>query len=262
MVQVDKKILKIFTLIMLSFFLSACSLKKVTINEDRYKKRSLYGISKDAILEAAKKAFVFTANDQFRIDSYRNSLYVRRTKVEHSFWGANSFDDIWNLSVIEKNNTSYLSLDIKRVHQFDEKNFETFDEDLYNLFWVRLDYFLGLNKTWHECEFYYVFYDALCDGVDFNVKNPPNVKDVVKDIKIKDKKQTLSVLESSSDILKDDIILNIEETNTDILKQEDKGSLDNIDDLEDSKLDKVIDELDKKVTQSIEETLNEIKKEE
>lgn len=260
MLLVNKKISKYFLICIVLVFTACTSNKNITI-EKNTSKREYKDISKDAIFEAAKKAFVFSGNAVFFIDSYRNNLYVTRTKMNHYPFYAVTFEDRWNLVVDEENNTSYAKLDVKRVHDYDEKDVRFFDKDLHNLLWSRIDYFLGLNDEWLSCDFnhkFRTFDGALCDNVDLKVIREPNKHDVIKNILISQRKDGQTIIKNDDDVLSEDIVLTIDENKPDILKKEDKIEDTLEEDATLDKLDEEILKLDQQVSDNIDETLDKI----
>ena len=248
--------------IIFTLFFSGCSFSSTPIKEeDRITKREYKNISKDAIFYAAKKAFVFSGNGVFFLDSYRNSLYVTRTKMIHYPAYATTFEDRWNISIEERNNTSYAKLSAKRVHNFDEKDITYLSKKVQNLLWARIDYFLGMEKKWYSCDFlhsYTTSEEALCDNVDLKVLREPNQNDVIKDIYISNRKVSSDIVDIKSDILSEDIVLSIDEDKTDILEKEDKIEETDTSEEKLDELDKEIEQLDKKVSDNIDETLEKI----
>lgn len=248
--------------ILFSLLLSGCSFSSQPLKEeDRKTKREYKNISKDAIFYAAKKAFVFSGNGVFFLDSYRNSLYVTRTKVVHYPTYATTFEDRWNISVEERDNISHAKLSAKRVHNFDEKDITYLSKKTQNLLWARIEYFLGLEKKWYSCDFLHSFTtteEALCDNVDLKVLREPNQNDVIKDIYISDRKASSDIVDIKSDVLSEDIVLSIDEDKTDILEKEDKIEETDTSEEKLDELDIEIEKLDKKVSDNIDETLEKI----
>jgi len=249
----------IYFIVLFSLLISGCATKN--INKDKDFVQKVYkGISKDAILEATKKAFIFSGNAVFFIDSYRNNVYVTRTKMVHYPLYAKTFEDRWNLSVEEKDNISYVKLSAKRVHDHDEKDITYFHHDTHKLLLSRMEYFLGLNNQWLSCAFYHKytsFDEALCDAVDLKTLREPNKYDIINNIYIEDRKKDVSINSKKNDILGEDIVLTLDDEKVDILDKEIIDEEESSDKKLDE-LDKEILELDKKVTDNINETLENI----
>ncbi|XOB63592.1 hypothetical protein ACMC56_07195 [Campylobacterota bacterium DY0563] len=214
-------------------------------------------ISKDAIFEAAKKVFILLGEDQFRIDSYRNNLEVQKTKLNHFPFYAYTTNDIWNVSIEEKDDKSIVKINIKRVKDFDEEDSEYLSKDSHNLLLERIDYLLGLNDSWNSC--FLSINDVLCDKIDLSIVNSPTQDDLIKNIFISQREASKSLSEIEDDILADDVVFTLEDSNDDILeKQNDtlEDTQENID--TENELDKRIQELDDIVNDNIDKTLDRI----
>ncbi len=237
-------------------------IKERNIKEESFTTRTYTNISKDAIFEAAKKVFILAGKEQFRIDSYRDILIVSKTKMNHFPFIAFTIDDFWELTINEKNNTSYAKLELYRIYDHKEENVEYITKDSHELLWGRIEYILGLSDSWTSCSNYIDFNDVLCDSIDMYNRKDAKKEDVLKDILIVDRKSSKSLNEIDEDILRNDIELSIDGIEEDILSKED-----NIDSnievneaekaLADS-FDKEIEELDRKVNKNIDETLDKI----
>ena len=88
-------------------FFTGCSItnrnvdNKIIEEEKNFTSKEYKDISKDAILEAAKKIFIYTGNKQFRIDSYRSQVIASKTKMSHFPLYVVTFEDKWNLMIEE-----------------------------------------------------------------------------------------------------------------------------------------------------------------
>ncbi|XPV70006.1 MAG: hypothetical protein ACNI25_05370 [Halarcobacter sp.] len=253
------KILYLFILI----FFSGCSISnnnlKVPEKEKYTTVREYKDISKDAIFEAAKKVFIISGGSEFRIDSYRDNLQVSKTKLTHYPFYAYTTDDIWNISIDEKENVSTVKVSLKRVKDFDKQNASYLSKDLHELLLDRVDFLLGLKDSWPWCIGYFTFDDALCDVIDLHLYTRPTKEDKVKDILISQRKPSQSIPDIDKDILNDDIVLSLEDGDTDILngnvadKKEEKSKEPTA---EDDALDKRILELNDKVNSNVKEMLD------
>lgn len=104
--------------------------------------------------------------------------------------------------------------------------------------------------------------DALCDGIDLNTINSPTKDDLVTDILISQRKASKSLSEIEDDILADDIVFTLEDSNNDILEKQNGNLEDTQESLEaEDALDKKIQELDDIVNTNIDKTLDRIKTE-
>lgn len=257
-----------FSIFVAFIFISCSSIPKnidIEAKKEKYTTTKKYmNISKDAILEAAKKVFVLASKDEFRIYSYRNSLEVSKIKVNYYPFFAITSEDKWELTINEKDNFSEVKLNIFKVTDYEEEDPLFLSDKLHELLWSRIDYLLGLNDNWTSCfvyKFKFNFDDALCDIVDLdNVRSPEN-KDIIKNILISDRVSSKSILDINSDLLSEDIEFSIEDKKIDILQKEDiiDSKIKTKDENSDS-LDKEIEELDKMININIDKNLDAIEK--
>lgn len=250
-----------YLLLIITIVFSGCSVKYTIGDFKGETSRDYSKISKDAIFEATKKIFIYEAQKDFRIDSYRNHLTVSRTNISFPPLDSNSYDDIFNLSIVEKDNISKAKLSIKRVIDFDEESPQVLPKSIHTLLWARIDYMLGLTNTWPMCNNFYVPFryrsDALCDYKDFIGSITPSKEDQIKETSIEKRDSSKDLFTLEDDVLKDDITLTVDETKSDILNKEDNIDEESSDEI-DSSLDKEIEKLDRKVSENIEETLKDI----
>ncbi len=226
---------------------------------ENFTKKEYKNISKDAIFEASKKLFLLADKNQFRIDSYRDHLTVSKTKMSHFFFYPVTHEDRWNLTIDEKDNTSFARLELIRITDFDEEKIEYLSKYNHELFWSRLDYLLGLNDEWLICDSVKNVRGTLCDSIDMYTKTSPTKEDIVKNILIKDRKKTKNLNEINDDILNDDIEFALDEVKSDLLNKENSDDSQTSDEKTlDEELDKEIEELDRKVNLNIDRTLDKI----
>lgn len=99
----------------------------------------------------------------------------------------------------------------------------------------------------------------MCDVIDLHLYTRPTKEDKVKDILISQRKPSQSIPDIDKDILNDDIVLSLEDGDTDILngnvadKKEEKSKEPTA---EDDALDKRILELNDKVNSNVKEMLD------
>lgn len=263
MVLVNKiRVLQVVFIFLVITFFSACAVSSKNINKDKeYTKKIYKNVNKDAILEASKKIFMYSGNRSFIIDSYRDSIYVIKPRLVVRFFQAYTIEDKWSVSVEEKDKTTIVKLNIKRIEDYDEKNPIYFKKPLYEFFWKRLDFMLGLNKNWPECNDNTFADYALCDPEIWD-KVTPNKYDVLKNITFDDKIKVRNIEEYGEDILSKDIELSVDEDKTDdILLNDNQADLN--EDTKDKEnldvIDKEIDKLNKEVNENIDQTLDQIK---
>lgn len=221
---------------------------------DKYSTKRVYkDISKDAIFEATKKIFILTGDSEFRMDSYRDSLIVSKTKLSHYPFYTNVSEDKWQISIEEKNNSSYVKVLSKRVNNFDDENSVYLSKSLHKLLFDRIDYYLGLKDSWSTCLVDFSLDDALCDIIDLKFYSTPSKEDIIKDIYISQRKPSQRLIDTK-DILSEDISFSVDEQNEDILSQEDDIDTGT----ETREFDAEILELDKKVNSNLDKTLDKI----
>ncbi len=252
-----------FYLVIFILFSSGCFGSQIKVQSGLEEKEKLgnvtlkdySNISKDAIFEAAKKVFILAGKKDFRIDSYRNRLEVSKTTMHYLPFLPSSSEDYWILSIDEKNNISKAKLKIYRVTDFDDDNKKYLSKKSHDIFWNRLEYLLGITKDWKSCKEIWDFDDGLCDSFDLTDFKEAKKDDIVKNILIKDRKSSKSLNKISEDILDYDIELSIDDSKDDILETKDTTN----ELKEDEAIDKEIQELDKKVNDNIDITLQQIK---
>lgn len=253
---------KYIFLIIIVFFVG-CASSNINIEEENKNLtiKEYKDISKNSIFEAAKKVFIFAGKKEFRIDSYRNKLIVTKTKMVHFPFFASTFEDKWDLTVLEENNSSKVTLEVTRITNYEEDKKEYLDEELRELLFSRIEYLLGLTDTWNSCKEHYAYLNlenALCDTTDLSKFYVPTQKDILTNILITDNVNSKSIIEIDDDILNDDIELSIEDSKSDILEKEDKIDIETDADIVDESFDKEIEALDKKINDNIEKTLDKI----
>ena len=259
MPQADRgiKMYKYLLVFLMIFFTGCFSTQNISVEnieklDDKNSTKIVYkDISKDAIFEAAKKAFILMGGTQFRIDSYRDSLIVSKTKLSHYPFYAHVSEEKWEISIEEKEQSSYVKVLAKRVNNYDEKDIDYLSENLHRLLFDRIDFLLGLKEDWSLCFGSMSFDDALCDMIDLKFYTNATKDDIIKNIYISQRKPSKNLVDSN-DILQEDIVFTLDEQTEDILSQEDDIDTSS----ETREFDSEILELDKKVNSSINKTLN------
>lgn len=268
MVRVDKKffINILFFLVMIIFTGCSTAFHQQDIEEKYTSTREYKDISKDAIFEAAKRVLLISAygEERFLLDSYRNHLVATKSRLSYSLFTATLYEDDWNFGIKEINGVSKARLTIRRVHDLEEKDAIFLDKITHDIFWNRIDYLLELKDEWYSCNHNFI-YDKerlrACSVLGFADNLKPNQYDIIRNKLISQRVPTKSIPSIAHDILKDDIVLTIDDSDTDILEKED--DIKNVT-VEESAgldaLDKEIEKLDKLVTDNIDETLKKIEK--
>ncbi len=174
-------------------FYSGCIQTDVSFETQEVKvsKKIYKDISKDAILEATKKIFLIANNNygnkEFVIDSYRNKVEVSRVLFESNIFLVDLFLDKWIIEVYQLENETRVNLSLVRTDATNQiKNIKV-DDNIYELFWSRLDFILGLNDEWIECSTYLYTINKAIDTTlcnNFSVSDKPKEDDKIKDIYI------------------------------------------------------------------------------
>jgi hypothetical protein len=173
MQQVDKKnYMSIFITSLISLFvLIGCSSKNEYSSSIKYFDQN---ITKDKLLHAAKRVFHLSDENAFIIDSYRNDLNVTKTKASYRLYKMAIRNDHFNFNVDNNSTTKTLkaTLSLYRTYGIDNEDIYYLDKDnnVYDLFWSRIDYLLGKNDDWDSCSFYNID-GFLCDMIDIDDKS-------------------------------------------------------------------------------------------
>lgn len=259
-VNKDLKIMIKYILVIALILFTGCSSKNDLINakqEDYTSTMNYDMISKDAVLEAAKKAFIFT-NKDFVIDSYRNSLSVRKTNVNHFPLTPILVEDTWFFEVNEVDNKSLASVYVKRIKNLDSKEGIYLSKSEHEIFWKRVGFFLSLEANWESCMGYIsnIFdLNGFCDNEGKKYFNTPNKEDRIADIFIFQRINSKDIVEINDDILENDNF-SIKTKSNDILEKEDKInssiSKQNKEDIEDIKeIDSILDKIKKDTDENL-----------
>jgi hypothetical protein len=172
MQQVGKKNYKFIVVISFIslYFLIGCSYK------NEYPKSIKYfdnNITKDQVLHAVKRVFDLSDKDAFIIDSYRNDLNVTKTKAAYKFYTMDIQNDHFDFQVDKNNSTKLMKATVSIYRTYGVENANPYyvneNNEVYNLFWDRVDYLLGKKENWNSCSFYSID-DFLCDSVDLEDK--------------------------------------------------------------------------------------------
>ncbi|QKJ22905.1 hypothetical protein [Poseidonibacter lekithochrous] len=275
MVRVDRKffINILFFLVMIIFTGCSTSLYEQSSEKEYTSTREYKDISKDAIFEAAKRVFLISAygEGKFLLDSYRNNLFVTKSRVSYNLFSSALYEDNWDLNIKEIDNVSKVRLTLKRTTNLNEKESVFLDKKTHNIFWDRVDYLLGYKDEWNSCNKTFVYQKAdfiyqklhfrACQEVGFTDNLKPNQYDIIRNKLISQRIPAKSIPSIADDILKDDIVLTVDDADTDILEKEDDIKNVTVEETAGlDALDKEIEKLDKLVTDNIDETLKKIEK--
>lgn len=222
----------IIILIMLVF--TACS-QKQDINVSKeiiVSKKNYPNISKNAIFDAAKILFTISneenGNKDFVIDAYRDNLKVSKIIFEYKIVKADVILDKWKLELYETEKETRAILIMMRKDGLKEDKILSVDKNIIKLFWDRLDYLLGLNKDWKDCNEYFGYkpLDIFNKDVieynfcrDYFITSVPLEKHIQKNILISEQ----NINKNTIDTVKADIYettgLSLEKSDEDIFNQ-------------------------------------------
>lgn len=229
---------KYFFLIVLIIFTGCSQNEQPYVSKRVYKK-----ISKNAVLDAAKKLFILADEKQYLTDSYRNKIESKKVRVDNKILYIDLVEDKWILEVVQEKKMTRAHLSLKRRNSIDDKERYNKNKELHRMFWSRIDYLLGINDKWYTCEEYLLknIYDGiLCDPTFITNKNATK-SDVIKNIEISEKANEIFTLDKvDAEIYR--------ATDLSIIKKEDDILKDNTDSLEESK-DKIEDRSDEELMQ-------------
>lgn len=175
-----------FRYILSSFFIvflfSGCVYTQENVD---YSAREYKGISKDAILNAAKRVIKLSDED-FTISSKRNSISAIRAIPKNK-----GFTVDININELEFNTTTQdditvAKLLIKQKDDIFSENQKILRGSVHTLFWERVEYILGLKKSWYSCSQYRVLmnFDGFFCDIKYNSNIYPTKDNIIKDTTI------------------------------------------------------------------------------
>ena len=150
-----------------------------------YSQRTYTDVSKDAILNAAKRV-IKLSDEEFTISSARNSLEVIRAIPKNKGFTVDININKLELQaeVIDKNVTLKLKLIQKDDILSDSER--VLMGEAHTLFWDRVDYILGLKKSWYSCTEYRALlnFDGFFCDIKYNTNRYPTKENIIQDISI------------------------------------------------------------------------------
>ena len=175
-----------FRYILSSFFIvflfSGCVYTQENVD---YSAREYKGISKDAILNAAKRV-IKLSDEEFTISSKRNSISAIRAIPKNK-----GFTVDININELEFNTTTQDDITIAKllIKQKDDifsENQKILRGSVHTLFWERIEYILGLKESWYSCSQYRVFmnFDGFFCDFKYNSNIYPTKDNIIKDTTI------------------------------------------------------------------------------
>jgi hypothetical protein len=182
MLQVNK--IHFLTKYFLIFFILFSSISFANKNET-YSKKEFININKDAILNAAK-IVILLADKNYIIESSRDSIIATKSIAKYVGFDINLHINKIYLKVVQDGDVTKAILKITIQDDFLKDKLTYGKKDLYNLFWARVNYILGLKENWYSCLRYKA--NLNFDGVLCNILYNDNIsatkKDILKNITI------------------------------------------------------------------------------
>ena len=206
-----------------------------------------YNISKDAVMEAAKKTFIFT-NKKFVLNSYRNLLTARKTDVSNYFFTTLIKEDIWFLNVEEVDNKTIAKVYTQRIYN-ENDNIQYLSKNSHKIFWKRINYFLSIETNWEHC---FLYINSLCDIKGQKYFNKPSNDDKIKNILISQRHKSKGIIDINDDILLNESfsitehkkdILNVKDTLVENSNQEQRKP--------DANIEKILNQIKKETNSSL-----------
>jgi len=172
----------IFSSFFIIFLFSGCTYTQENFD---YSAREYKGISKDAILNAAKRVIKLSDED-FTISSKRNSISAIRAIPKNK-----GFTVDININELEFNTTTQdditvAKLLIKQKDDIFSENQRILKGSGHTLFWEGVEYVLGLKKNYYSCSQYRVLmnFDGFFCDLKYNSNIYPTKDDIIKDTTI------------------------------------------------------------------------------
>ena len=159
------------------FLLLGCSNKTIEYSKKQYK-----NVDKNVVLNAAKRVILLT-DKKFKIHAKRNEIKAEKTNIKFTGFGANVNVNNITLSAVLHNKTTNAILTISKKVDYEKKEIFV-QKSVHDLFWSRVDYILGINKTWDSCEMFSKNNEGvLCDYI-YNKDSNVTSQHIIHDTKI------------------------------------------------------------------------------
>lgn len=170
----------ILTLCFVPFLFLGCNK-----NSPEYSTREYKDISKDAILNAAKRVIKLSDKD-FTISAKKESINAIRAIPKNKGFTVDININELELTTASKNNYTTARLKITQKDDIFSNNQRNITMKLEDLFWDRVDYILGVNKDWYTCAKHRMLlnFDGFFCDIKYNTNTYPSPSDIIKDISI------------------------------------------------------------------------------
>lgn len=172
----------IFSSFFIVFLFSGCTYTQENVN---YSAREYKGISKDAILNAAKRVIKLSDED-FTISSKRTSISAIRAIPKNKGFTVDININELEFNTTTEDETTIAKLIIKQKDDIFSENQRILKGSVHTLFWERVEYILGLKKSWYSCSQYRLLmnFDGFFCDIKYNSNIYPTKDDIIKDISI------------------------------------------------------------------------------
>jgi hypothetical protein len=164
------------------FLFSGCVYTQENVD---YSAREYKGISKDAILNAAKRV-IKLSDEEFTISSKRNSISAIRAIPKNKGFTVDININELELNTTTQDDITIAKLLIKQKDDIFSENQRVLRGAVHTLFWERVEYILGLKKSWYSCSQYRVLmnFDGFFCDIKYNSNIYPTKDNIIKDTTI------------------------------------------------------------------------------
>ncbi|PHR71059.1 MAG: hypothetical protein COA66_10070 [Arcobacter sp.] len=223
---------KSIILILLVIVFTSCAKNYSTIQEKpNYISEEFFSnISKNAVLEAIKKTYIFTS-DNFEINSYRDKLVIRQIIIYPISF--NTLVNTWYFK-LESNDKGTKVFLYEEQRENIEDGIIYKDKKNHKIIFSKIKYFLSLRDSWDNCEYFNSSLNSFCFNAGNFFKEQPEQKDKVKNTSLINESKTLVDIHDDI-ILRDNFLISkykkdilVQETTIDdkIIKHEDYKEID------------------------------------
>lgn len=141
-------------------FISGCATKRTDVSQEEWKVREFQGVSKEQVISAAREVLRLADPSDIKFENIPDGFNATRTST--GYYVVQSNIDVYSFNFIaqEKNGVTRSRLDIEETEV--KSNLLTLGLPhgvkgkperpyIYELFYARVGYLLGLNTHWHNC---------------------------------------------------------------------------------------------------------------
>ena len=193
------------SIILLLIIFSGCSTKM----QPDFTKKQYTNIDPNSILNAAKKV-IKLSDKRFDISSNSNSIIAKRAVAVYKAYDVNLQINTITIETQRTKNITQAKLIITQKNDYFDSNSTIIKNSTHKLIWDRIDYILGLSKSWPNCLKNTLSFnnDGIICNIVYNQNNTPTNYDKLsssiiykKDKKIDNKNNIANItLDDLSDI--------------------------------------------------------------